>query len=88
MAKRVKIESLFLVISSFGTVCGAGIDSASAWRDAVERSSMFTSWKDMAFAGYAAVESVANVTYDPIQLGESRAAYSVMKAKYYAKDGE
>lgn len=72
MSKRVKIEELYLVVSSEGTVVGCGIDSPSACRDAVEGSGIHTNWKDMALSGrYAVTRATANVTYDKSMLDES-----------------
>lgn len=86
MSKRVKIESLWLIISSFGTVCGAGIDPAAAWRDAVEASGIHSCAKDMMLSGsYGCVEAVASATYEPASLNESRSAYQAMRAERYGK---
>lgn len=72
MAKRAKIEELYVVVSSFGTVVGCGIDASSACRDAVENSGMHTNWKDMALSGgYAVTKATANVSYDKDGLDES-----------------
>lgn len=71
MAKRAKIEELYVVVSSFGTVVGCGIDAPSACRDAVENSGMHTNWKDMALSGgYAVTKATANVSYDKDGLDE------------------
>lgn len=48
MAKRVKIDDIWLVIGLTGQVYGAGTDSASAWRDAGERFNKH--WKDLALS--------------------------------------
>ncbi|HAK4777642.1 TPA: hypothetical protein H2C15_003926 [Salmonella enterica] len=71
MAKRVKIEELYLVISKEGSVMGCGINAPSACRDAVENSGFYTNWKDMALSGgYAVTTATANATYDKEKLDE------------------
>ncbi|MEI9740440.1 hypothetical protein V5031_22085 [Enterobacter kobei] len=72
MSKRAKIEKLYVVVSSIGTIVGCGIDAPSACRDAVENSGMYTNWKDMALSGgYAVTKAIANVSYDKDRLDES-----------------
>lgn len=86
MAKRTKIEELYLVISSQGTVVGCGIDAPSACRDAVENSGIHTNWKDMALSGrYAVTTGIANVTYDKEKLDESFDYWRGAAAEHYGK---
>ncbi|EBB1561300.1 hypothetical protein FLQ72_000406 [Salmonella enterica] len=85
MAKRVKIDDIWLVIGLTGQVYGAGTDSASAWRDAGERFSQH--WKDLALSGsYALVEATANATYDPEELKRSFEGWKKIAAERYGKD--
>lgn len=71
MAKRARIEEIFVVVSRGGTVVGCGIDSPSACRDAVENSGIHSNWKDMALSGaYGVTTATANVTYDKDKLDE------------------
>lgn len=72
MAKRAKIEELYVVVSALGNVVGCGIDAPSACRDAVENSGIYSNWKDMALSRrYAVTTATANVTYDKEKLDES-----------------
>lgn len=83
MAKRIKVDSLYIIISSFGYVVGFGSDPASAWRDAVENSE-YSCPKDMMLSGrYASIETTANVTYEPAALEESRERFKTMRDEYY-----
>ncbi|WP_213732930.1 hypothetical protein [Citrobacter europaeus] len=71
MAKRAKIDELYVVVSRCGGVVGIGIDAPSACRDAVENSGIYTNCKDMALSGsYAVTTAVAKVTYDKDKLDE------------------
>lgn len=87
MTKRAKIEELYLVISSEGTIVGCGIDSASACRDAVEGSGIHTNWKDMALSGrYAVTTASANATYDKDKLDECFSYWRNSAAKLYGRE--
>lgn len=86
MAKRAKIEELYLVISDGGSVVGCGIDAPSACRDAVEYSGIHTNWKDMALSGrYAVTTATANVIYDKEKLDECFAYWRGVAAEHYGK---
>lgn len=87
MSKRVKIEELYLVISSEGTIVGCGIDPTSACRDAVEDSGIFTNWKDMALSGrYAVTIANANATYDKDKLDECFTCWRNSAAELYGRE--
>ncbi|EAO8774005.1 hypothetical protein CDJ04_13845 [Salmonella enterica] len=86
MAKRVKIEELYLVISKGGSVVGCGIDAPSACRDAVENSGLYTNWKDMALSGwYAVTTATANATYDKEKLDECFDCWRRAADEHYGK---
>ena len=86
MSKRAKIESLYIVISTFGTVCGVGIDPSSAWRDAVANSGSYTNWKDMALSGsYGLTSASASTSYEPAELAESFTAWGKLSEELYGK---
>ncbi|EFR5835238.1 hypothetical protein [Salmonella enterica] len=85
MAKRVKIDDIWLVIGLTGQVYGAGTDSASAWRDAGDR--LDRHWKDLALSGsYALVAATANATYDPEELKRSFEGWKRIAAERYGKN--
>lgn len=89
MSKRVKIESLHLVISSFGTVCGVGIDPASACRDAAEGSGIYSNWKNMALSGsYAVTNASANASYEPAELAEDFSAWERAREERYSNKSD
>ncbi|EFV3689845.1 hypothetical protein E3025_002267 [Salmonella enterica] len=86
MAKRAKIEKIFVVVSRSGGIVGCGIDSPSACRDAVENSGIHTNWKDMALSGqYAVTTGTANVTYDKEKLDECFDYWRGAAAEHYGK---
>lgn len=86
--KRVKVESLYIIVSSLGHIYGIGNDACSAWRDAVDRSGVYTNAKDMMLTGnFASVEASANVQYSPESLEESREAFCRMRAEHYGNGG-
>lgn len=88
MAKRAKIEELYLVISSGGSIAGCGIDPASACRDAVEGSGIHTNWKDMALSGnYAVTTASANVIYDKDKLEECFTYWRKTATEHYGNEG-
>lgn len=87
MARRAKIEELYLVVSSEGTIVGCGIDSPSACRDAVEGSGIYSNWKDMALSGrYALTTATANITYDKDKLDECFYYWRKSAAESFGKD--
>ncbi|MGU6722681.1 hypothetical protein ACV2ER_12050 [Salmonella enterica subsp. enterica serovar Pomona] len=93
MAKRVKIDDIWLVIGLTGQVYGVGTDSASAWRDAGDRFNQYwkdlalSGWKDLALSGsYALVAATANATYDPEELKRSFEGWKRIAAERYGKD--
>ncbi|MCL6375938.1 hypothetical protein EXT57_00925 [Pectobacterium brasiliense] len=86
--KRAKIESLYIIVSSLGHVYGIGNDACSAWRDAVDRSGVYTNAKDMMLTGnFASVEASANIQYSPESLEESREAFRHMRTEHYGDRG-
>ncbi|MEQ9868576.1 hypothetical protein ABRP77_04650 [Pectobacterium odoriferum] len=87
--KRVKVESLYIIVTSLGHIYCIGNDACSAWRDAVDRSGLYTNAKDMMLTGnFASVEASANVSYDPELLKESRQAFLRMRAEHYGSKGD
>ncbi|HCT7632546.1 TPA: hypothetical protein OT818_003619 [Citrobacter koseri] len=86
MAKRAKIESMYLVISSSGYVHGAGLDPSDAWKDAVNNNNNYSDIKHMAMSGnYGLVEACASATYDPEALKNSFDGWKKIADEFYGR---